>query len=243
MFPHRRCILCLVAVSILACSTGLTAQGVKVEVAPMVGVAGSGSDLFEWEGTYCMLPFSCNPVQARGKTKPGLAVGARATLWVNPRFAVEANVVYSQAGVETEQTVLAGKVLPPSSGAFDASARTWMGGIKGLFRLGVGTNVDLLFGGGLGLIKRGGEAYEETLETPLKMWGPGKSTKAGGLLDLGLSVRLKPNLALRIDLEDFIHSTESIPEGTPSQFAVLRGDGTSPLQHDLVLSTGLSVRF
>ncbi len=236
-----------IGILILSCPRTSVAQVVSVEVAPLIGIAASGTDLFEWEGAYSALPFVSNGVQVTGKHTPALAVGARVTLWATESFGIETSLAYSQSNVETVQTILAGDILPPSSNSFNTPAQIWLGAIKGLFRLPAGDRIKLLLGGGVGVVSRGGEAYEEGLyTTPTMGMGPLEpSTTIGGHLDLGASAALTPSLALRFDLENFIHSTDSSPGSSyaQSQSAALRGQGTSPLQWDLMVSTSVVVRF
>jgi hypothetical protein len=97
--------------------------------------------------------------------------------------------------------------------------------VKGLYRFmpQPDANWGLHLGAGVGLVGRGGD-YWDFVDVD-------GTTDIGGVLNAGLNVNVTPNVAIRVDVEDYLYS---------AKFGVGEDDTESKFQNDLLFLGGLS---
>ncbi len=188
------------------------AQTAALELEPFAGVYLPASDLVDEEGA--------GGGVVRVAQRNGLIYGARATLWMGGGVGLEGAVGVS--GSDAEVTGL-GTETSTASTVWTASGRLMLTvGLSG---------APAWFHGGLGLalVGRSGEAFD-----PLE-----GSRDLGGVIDIGARFAASRWLAFRVDLEDYVYSSElarADGAGNRSEFA-------GRLQHDVVISAGLAIRL
>lgn len=127
----------------------------------------------------------------------GLAVGARADLWLSRAWGLEGNFAYaiSEATLETETGV---GISDLCSVAVDCGARVWMGSLLILYQIYPDPDADwsIHFGGGGALISHSGKYWEDIDNT----------TDFGGVIQLGFAADFTPTAAFRFDAESYLYS-------------------------------------
>ena len=176
----------------------------------------------------------CGEVLAQGIAP---AVGARLTAWRNDRVALDFSVGYSRSRVtrhgllaEIPSGVMVGRTPIDTTG----TARITTGSARVLIRLSPHTDrASVYAAAGLAVVAHGGEAYSHVAGNT--GWGP--VFGAVGRLQVA------PALALRAELDEHVYSFSGTAFTTPPDYSlgVVAGNYHSRLQHDLVLSLGLSV--
>lgn len=184
-----------------------------------------------------------------GKHKASLLFGGRLTVWMTEVFGVEGGFAYALSGADVD---LAGTVdgidideadlieLAQELGGAEAAAEVeqdlaepdayvWLASLKGLYRFvpQPGGIFAIHVGGGVALIGRGGDAFEEVAGT----------TDVGGVLNLGATFDVSPQIAIRLDVEDYLYSAKF--EDEPSGVEI----SDSAFQNDLVFTGGLAIRL
>lgn len=149
--------------------------------------------------------------------KEAFVIGGRVSLGLLPTLAIEGNAMYAFSEAEAED-----------GGSVEAAdAHVWAADGRLVLRLLPGP-VSPHIGGGIALIGRGGDAFEEVT---------GGKTDVGGVVGAGLKVKLPGIIALRGDADVFLYSAEFTVEPTPGEELSLG----SQFQADLVLSAGLVI--
>ena len=101
--------------------------------------------------------------------------------------------------------------------------------------------MSFLVGGGLAVVGRGGDAYKEFviqfLDQDLVFENDG-TTDIGGVLHIGAAFDVSEAFAIRIDVEDYIHSVKQTLTLGVDTF-----DSDSKLQNDLLLTGGVAIRL
>ena len=137
-----------------------------------------------------------------------VALGGRLTFWGGGRIGVEGTFAFAPSDVDN-----------PSGGGADIDARVVTGNASLLVGLlPSGSTAALFLRGGLALIARGGDAFENI---------DGK-TDVGGVVGVGLRVPLGPVIGLRIDAEDYLYNAKF-------------GSSRSSFQNDLMFTAGLAI--
>lgn len=155
--------------------------------------------------------------QFQGSQKEGFLIGGRLTAWLAGPLGVEGSFQYALSDAEvTEGTT-----------TFDEDAGVWMGSGRVILKLLPGP-VGIHVNGGVALIGRTGDAYDDVTE--------GK-TDLGGVAGVGLRVKLPGVFGIRGDLEGYAYQTElTIDTGGGSTVTT---DGE--WQVDVVASVGLII--
>jgi hypothetical protein len=176
----------------------------------------------------------CGEVVAQGIAP---IVGVRLTAWGSDRVGLDFSLGYSRSRVtrhgllaEIPSGVLVGRTATDTSGT--ASITT--GSARVLIRLSPHTDRSSLYlAAGLAVVSHGGEAYSQVVGNT--GWGP--VVGAVGRLQLARAV------TLRAQLDDYVYSFSGTAVTGPPAYSlgVVAGNYKSRLQHDLVLSLGLSV--
>ncbi len=184
----------------------LFAQGIEIE--PYVGVYIPTQDLVD------QVPGGAFTELLQASQKEGLAVGGRVTVWL-AMLGLEGNVLYAFSDA---QTSVDGDADP------DESAAVWTADGRLVLKLLPGP-VSVHIGGGVALISRTGDFYDEVSDG---------TSNVGGVAGLGVRVKLPGVLALRADADGYFYSSQLTADldGTPVEF-------DSATQFDLVLSAGL----
>ncbi len=141
-------------------------------------------------------------------------LGGLLTYWWAPEWAVELGVMYAPNGIDSEAFSVPGTV--------DATFLS----VSGRLVYDFGQNPEkpaFLLTGGLGF-------FATDYDEPLDM-----ITGGMGLVGLGLKIPLSPKLALRLDLLDYMTTTNWELDGG--------GETDKLLQHDLTVKGGLSFSF
>jgi hypothetical protein len=155
--------------------------------------------------------------------KQAFALGGRLTYWLPALpLGIEGNFMYAFSDAEADDD---GEVSDTSAYVYAADARLALRLLPGP----IGVHVS----GGIALIGRGGDAYDETNVTD------GKSN-VGGVVGAGLRVKLPGIFAIRGDADMFLYSAK-ITVDDPDLGGVFEFE--SQFQADLVLSAGLVFSF
>ncbi len=207
------------------------AQG-RVEFAPFVGIYVPAAHVVD-VSAFC----PGGPCGEVLKQEIAPVFGARVIAWVRERLALDLSVGHSRTGV-TRHGLLAGipegvKVGPTAtdtSGTANittGSARVLIGLTPRSYR------ASLYVAAGLAFVAHGGEAYSHVVGNT--GWGP--------VIGAVGRWQVAPALALRAEVDDHVYTFSGTAVTSPPTYSlgVVAGNYTSRLQHDLVLSLGLSV--
>ena len=191
----------------------LAGQG-KVEFTPFVGLYLPTTDEIEFRNVLT----TGDRVTTKHKTT--VIFGARLSVWIADRVAVEGSFGYAPSKVEATYTdpSNATQSSDTTSHVIQASARVLVG-----FGPNAGsTSWHLILGGGLAA--HGGPAYD----------GLSGLTDFGGIAGVGARFKVGPSLAIRVDVEDNLYSARFTDDATGAQTA-------SKFQNDITISAGLAI--
>jgi opacity protein-like surface antigen len=219
-------ILCVGALLAMTSVAPAAAQQVMIEINPFGGLYLPTTDVIEFDSVILDLP---SEEMATAKQKTAAAFGGRITIWLQQAFAIEGGFAYALSDGDVE---LNGQDLCDTSFDGDAivcDANVWFGSLKGLYRFApqAGANWAIHLGAGPAVISRGGDAFEDA---------DGK-TDIGGVLNVGASFDLTPQVAIRLDAEDYLYSAKF----EDSESGVELGD--SKFQNDLLFTGGIAIRL
>ncbi len=183
------------------------------------------------------------------KHKASFLFGGRLTVWVTDVFGVEGGFAYALSGADVDLAGTADgfefdeadliEVVRELGGSeavaeveqdlLEPDAYVWLASLKGLYRFvpQPGGIFAIHIGGGVALIGRGGDAFEEV----------GGTTDVGGVLNLGATFDVSPQVAIRLDVEDYLYSAKF--EDDPSGVEI----SDSAFQNDLIFTGGLVIRL
>lgn len=218
----KSAITSLVAVLALAPLATAAGQGKgRVELTPSLGMYLPTADLINLtdpSGSGLSLVFS---------QKSTFSFGGRLGYWIGDRAALEGAFGYTASEVKFEvpgfvSTALGGRVL-------QGSARV----VYRLNQPASSTGWHLI--GGLAVVSRSGEMWDSLATGGIQVDG---RTDIGAVIGGGVRLPVAERLALRIDVEDYIHQAKFTldVQGTPLETE-------SQLQNDLVLSLGLAIQL
>lgn len=177
-----------------------------LDFTPHIGVLAPLSDVVEAGVITAGSPAAAHDVN--------LLLGGMLTYWWAQAWAVELGVMYAPNSIESEAFGIPGTV--------DASFLT----VTGRLVYDFGQNPAkpaVLLTGGLGF-------FATDYDDPLSM-----KTGGLGLVGLGLRIPIGPRVALRVDLDDYITTTNwELPAG---------GESDKVLQNDLTIKGGLTFSF
>ncbi len=152
--------------------------------------------------------------------KEALAFGGRITVWLPGPLGVEGNFVYALSDVEQTVDGAGGDI---DANAFALDARV-------IFKFGVPlAPVSFHVNGGIALIDRGGDAYEDVTDG---------DSSIGGVVGTGLRVKLPGLLGIRLDAQSYLYSSEITVDDPDFGGEVTFG---SQFQADIVISAGLVI--
>ncbi|KPK56636.1 MAG: hypothetical protein AMS21_12600 [Gemmatimonas sp. SG8_38_2] len=205
---------------LLALAPSPLAAQTTVGLSAFGGVYLPTSDLFD--GVVPIDTFG--PSSLKFKQKTGWTLGARVAVWPSARIGIEAEAAYVSSDVEGDFIVAAGGQLRPTSGT--ESGNLFLGSLNLVYAL-IKPPLEPLaitVSGGVGLVSRGGDAWNNFEDT----------SDIAGVLGLGLKYGIARALWLRFDLRDYISSFD---EKNLSRVAI-QGGG-SKLQNDLLVVVGV----
>ena len=155
------------------------------------------------------------------KQKTSLAIGGRLTAWLTGPVGLEGNFMYAFSDAESSD----------GTETSDTTAHVYAADARLVFRIGVPVApVSFHINGGIALIGRGGDAYEEVTQ--------GK-TDVGGVVGLGTRIKLPGMFAIRVDADGFVYQSElTIQDEDLGEFTF-----DKQWQADLVLSAGVAFGF
>ena len=218
----RPSIRTLVAVLALAPFATLAGQGKgRIELTPFLGMYLPVADLINLSdpsGSGLTLVFS---------QKSAFSVGGRVGYGISDRAALEGAFGYTASDV---------KVEVGGFGSVALGGRVMQGSARVRYRLNAPaspTGWHLI--GGLAMISRGGEVWDSLETGGVRVGG---LTDYGAVIGGGVALPIGKGLALRIDVEDYIHQAKFTLDAQGSQ-----QDTESQLQNDLVLSVGLAIQL
>jgi hypothetical protein len=192
----------------------------RVELTPYLGMYLPVADIIQQSdpGSGVSLSF---------KQKSALSFGGRLTYGLSDRAALEGGFGYTSSDVKLELSGLGSAALGGT--VMTASARV-------LYRLNqpsAPTGWHLI--GGVAMISRGGDIWDQLESGGVRVDG---RTDFGAVIGGGVRLPMGRRLALRIDVEDYVHQAKfTIDDGvTPL-------DTESQLQNDLVISVGLAIQL
>jgi hypothetical protein len=208
----KRTVCCVALALVFAGATPAMAQLPRFEIAPYVGAYIPLTNLLSEE--IFLEEFTASQ-------KTSLAVGGRVTAWLAGPLGLEGNFMYAFSDAESND----------GTETSDTSAYVYAADARLVFRIGVPVApVSFHISGGIALIGRGGDAYEEVTQ--------GK-TDVGGVVGLGTRIKLPGMFAIRVDADGFVYQSElTIDDVDLGEFTF-----DKQWQADLVLSAGLVIGF
>ncbi|HVH32269.1 MAG TPA: hypothetical protein VNA31_11510 [bacterium] len=162
------------------------------------------------------------------KQARSVVIGTRLSVWLRAYWGIEGTVSYAPSRLLISNgATYPGYVLAASA--------------KALFRLGAPqARARFHVGGGLGLVRYGGDAY---------LWYGSTSTGHGGsatffsgIANVGYTFQLTRSMALRVDAEDYVFAPhfDTCSRGVSGVcYVVWPGGATTSLQHQLAWSVGV----
>lgn len=210
-------------VALLALTPFATAAGQgkgRVELTPYLGMYLPVADIIKETdlGSGISLSF---------KQKSALSFGGRLSYGLSDRAALEGAFGYTSSDVRFEVSGIGSASLGAT--VITASARV-------LYRLNQPaspTGWHLI--GGLAMISRGGDIWDQLQTGGATVDG---RTDFGAVIGGGVRLPVGRRLALRIDVEDYVHQAKfTIDDGVTAL------DTESQLQNDLVVSVGLAIQL
>ncbi len=163
---------------------------------------------------------------AATKQKTNVLVGTRLTFWQTPLFGVEGQFAYAPSdGDVTVDSLSAcdGAILGEIQ---SCGASVWLASLKGLYRFlpALGYRWNMHVGGGVALIRRYGDLYEDLTGT----------TSVGGVVDLGFVVRARREITVRLDMETYLYDVRfESKDGTRI--------GNTQFQTDVIFTVGVAI--
>jgi len=215
----------------VAATAPAAAQG-RVEFAPFVGIYVPAAHVVDISA-FC----PGGPCGEALTQKVAPVFGARVTAWVRERVALDLSVGYLRTGVtrhgllaEIPEGVRVGPTATDTSGTANittGSARVLIGLTPRSYR------ASLYVAAGLAFVAHGGEAYSHVVGNT--GWGP--------VIGAVGRWQVAPALALRAEVDDYVYTFSGTAVTSPPTYSlgVVAGNYSSRLQHDFVLSLGLSV--
>ena len=178
-----------------------TAQLPGIEISPYVGGYIPVTDLVDEQD-----------IDLTASHKEAFAFGGRVGVNLPGPLGVEGSFLYALSDLESDDQ---GEVV-------DTDAAVWAASGKLIYEFGLpAAPVSFNVNGGLALIGRTGDAYENADET----------TDVGGVVGAGLQVGLPGLWSIRFDVEDYLYSFQA--EGEPGE------EFDSQFQNDVVISAGV----
>jgi hypothetical protein len=217
----------LTTVGLVLAGAGNVNAQVQVDLIPYAGAYVPAGNLADFTVTLTPGP---GTAALKAKHKTAFLFGGRVDVWLSPAFGVEGNFAYALSDGELEAAEPGGTFTDlcaedPQS----CNATVWLGSVKGLYRVFVNDQWSIHFAGGGALIGRGGDFYEEASET----------LDFGGVLGVGATVEVSPQIGIAIDVEDYIYSYSATIESTD----IGTVETGSKLQNDLILTAGLVIHL
>lgn len=148
--------------------------------------------------------------------------GGRVSVWVTEMFGIEGGFGYALSDLELD--VDGTDVCDDADAICDANV--WMGSLKGLYRIKPmpDANWAIHLGAGAAVIGRGGDALD----------GVDGKTDIGGVLNVGVCVDVTPQVAIRLDVEDYLYSAKFDVDGDESD---------AKFQNDLGITGGVAIKL
>jgi hypothetical protein len=204
-------------------------------VAPLSAVAGQGKGRFEltpYLGMYAPTAdlISLSDPGGSGLTfvfsqKSAFSFGGRLGYWISDRAAIEGAFGYTPSDVRLEV---------PSFASIALGGTVIQGSARVAYRLNPPTaRTGFHITGGLAVISRGGQMWDSLATGGFVVNG---RTDFGAVIGGGVRLPVGKNLALRVDVEDYVHQAKFTLDVQGST-----ADTESQLQNDLVLSVGLAI--
>src|SRR3989475_16039 len=220
------------SVMVLAVAAAPSAAQGRVEVTPFAGVYVPAAHVIDISA-FCP-GGSCGEVL---KQEIAPLFGARVTAWVRERLALDLSLTYSRTGVIRHgllAEIPTGVIVGPTPTDTSSTANITTGSARVLIGLMPRSErASFYVAAGLAFVAHGGEAYSRVIGNT--GWGPER--QPGGRWQLA------PPPALRVGVADYVHQFSGTAVTSPPAYSlgVVAGNYSSGLQHDLVLSLGLSV--
>lgn len=162
--------------------------------------------------------------EATAKHKAAVMFGGNVTVWVTDVFGIEGAFAYALS--DGELTADGQDVCDdPDIGPCDANV--YMGSVKGMYRFlpQPGGIIAIHLGAGVALIGRGGDLWD----------GVDGKTDIGGVVNVGATFDVAPQVAIRLDVQDYIYPAKFDVDGVEL--------GDSKLQNDLAFTGGVVVKL
>lgn len=235
MAPSRLATAAGVALA-LAVSPGVCRA--QVEFSSYVGLFAPASDLAELieirEGPVSLTRVGVDTIVSRFEHQSAATVGARLTVWLSSLLGLEAEVSHTIGTVQ--RTVESTFSLERPRTTTDATLFTATG--RALLRLGLSDASTIHLLGGIGVLQRGSDLYDEFRGT----------TDLTFVIGSGLSRQITPRIAIRLGLEDYLMSP-GLHHRSPRQEMLddflpateIRRRTENHVQHYLVLSSAVSI--
>ncbi len=196
-------------------------QQIMVDIGGFGGLFLPVTDILELDPAL-IAPFT----EAQAKHKPAVMFGGNVTVWVTDVFGIEGGFAYALS--DGEITADGQDVCDdPDLGPCDANV--YMGSVKGLYRFlpQPGGIIAIHLGAGVALIGRGGDVWE----------GVDGKTDIGGVVNVGATFDVAPQVAIRLDVQDYVYSAKFSDSETGTDL------GDSKFQNDLAFTGGVVVKL
>jgi hypothetical protein len=216
----------LASTAMIALAHPTSAQArLRFEIAPALGFYGPTRQLpfFPWIA-YERCGSCPGP---RLKQNPAMAVGGRATAWLNQREAIEGSFWYSRSGVTGSDNYTFSTV------SLTAAGKIVLADLRFVLRLaGPASRMSVLLMGGPAVIHRFGDYYTDYAPFVGSVTG---TTSFGGTLGTGLDIYTGHCFGFRAQIEDYLYSIRF--EGSDPRYA---DSSERKVQQDFVFSLSLS---
>ncbi len=250
MLKRTWCVAALLA--LLAANPAAGQRQVRVEITPFGGLFLPVTDAYEASEAGLnllelalveeldILPGEINLNELTAKQKSAVSFGARVSAWITEVFGLEGSFTFALSdgetslaadilGVSVEGDVcgvvtLDGEDIPTGA---ECDSNVLYASAKALYRVipQPGGMLSIHLGGGPALISRGGDFWD----------GIDGTTDIGGVLNVGATFDVSPQVGIRLDAEDYLYS---------AKFEVDNAEvGDSKFQNDLFFTGGIVIKF
>jgi hypothetical protein len=198
----------IVALSLLALAPGALQAQARFEITPFIASYYALTHLSEQDaGPIAGNPFTIDQNNA-------VAFGARLSIPMSPRFAVEGEFAYTPSGLSILEEDAFGDGL---DGGVSQDGYNMYGSLRAVF---TPARSNLFLIAGPALVKKGGDAWEG-IDT-------GDLTDFGGVVGFGIRANVTPRFRLNLTAESYLYSFQV--EGADSKF-----------QSDILVSVGIPI--
>ncbi len=198
-------------------------QQLAVDIIPYAGLYAPIADVLEIRAGVDGIIAELSVGQAAG-----LLGGGRLDLWLTDSFGLEGGFAYALSDAEIQAEALGVSI---SEGA---DAHVWLGSARAIYRFmpAIASSLIFFINGGVAIIGRGGDAYEEfAVDGIADVEG---KTDIGGVIGAGIIIDVFDAVGIRFDVEDYLYSVK---------LEVADEDFDSQFQNDIAVTSGMVIHL